>query len=171
MHTILSLSAEVYEAMFAEARACFPREACGVIVGPQDRPAGQRFVRFDNLADALHEADPEAYPRDARTAFALHPLKLQRLVDEVEAGGGGLVAIMHSHPQHPSYFSKTDRAAASPFSHPTWPDATQIVVSVFEGEIAEVKGFFYEEDWSERPLGGAPELPGPPPGAAPLGEV
>ena len=42
----LELSLEVCEAMFAEASAVFPREACGVVVGQVGVPAQQRFVRF-----------------------------------------------------------------------------------------------------------------------------
>ena len=89
----LSLSAAVLEGLFAEARACFPREACGVVVGPREAPEAQRFVAFENQQDKLHALDPEAHPRDARTAYAMNPLKLQRLVDGEEAQGGALVVV------------------------------------------------------------------------------
>lgn len=167
----LPLSESVLEALFSEARGCFPREACGVVVGPREDPAAQRFVAFENQQDKLHALDPEAHPRDARTAYAMNPLKLQRLVDSEEAAGGALVAIAHSHPQHPSYFSDTDKRAAAPFGLPSFPDATQLVVSVFDGEVRDLKGFSWDgEAWLERPLAGLPALPGPPEGATILGE-
>ena len=114
------------------------------------------------------------YPRDGRTAYALDPLKLERQIDAAQAEGDGLVAIVHSHPDHPSYFSATDRAAAAPFGTPSWPDAAQIVVSVFAGEVRDLKAFGWDpeaEDWRERPVLGLPPLPGPPPGAKILGDV
>lgn len=169
----LPLSPSVYAAIFAEAVQSWPNEACGVIVGPREAPEEQRFVRFDNLQDRLHAADPEAHPRDARTAYAMDSLRLSRLLREIESRGEVLIAVVHSHPQHPSYFSATDRAAASsPFGGPTWPDAAQLVVSVYDREPRELRAFAWDgADWVERPLGGLPPLPGPPPGARILGDV
>lgn len=162
------------EGLLAEARATWPREACGVIVGPPGDAALQQFHPFPNLADRLHALDPERYPRDARTAYAMDPLKLQRLVDAAAERGEALLAIAHSHPEHASYFSATDRAAAAPFGSPTWPEAAQLVVSVFGGEVRDLKGFRWDEgaqDWPEIPLDGVPRLPGPPPGTLSTGDV
>ena len=88
---ITAIGPDARAALFAEAVRTFPRECCGVVVGQVDDPATHRFVAFENLADKLHAADPEAHPRDARTAFAMHPLKLQRLVDATEAADTRLV--------------------------------------------------------------------------------
>lgn len=168
----LALAPEALAGLLAEAAATWPREACGVVLGHPGSVERQRFHRFDNLADRLHALDPERYPRDARTAYALDPLKLQRLLDAAEAEGIGLLALCHSHPEHPSYFSATDRAAAAPFGTPTFPNASQIVVSVFGGEVRDLKAFHWDgQDWIERPVEGLPALPGPPPGAHVYGEV
>lgn len=170
----LSLHPALLDALFAEAVACWPREACGVILGSPEAPEGWRMERFENLQDRLHALDPERYPRDARTAYAMDPLKLQRRVDAAEAAGEALIAVFHSHPQHPAYFSTTDRAAASPFGLPSFPEAAQIVVSVFDGVVHDLKAFGWDaerEDWPELPVSGLPDLPGPPPGAAVYGEV
>lgn len=170
----LELSPTAFEAIAAEAAEAWPREACGVLIGRAGEPASLRFVRFENQQDRLHALDPERWPRDARTAYAMDPLKLQRLVDAAESAGEALIAVVHSHPQHPSYFSATDRAAASPFGLPSFPDAAQIVVSVYEREVRELRAFAWDaeaEDWPEIPLGGLPSLPGPPPGATVYGEV
>jgi proteasome lid subunit RPN8/RPN11 len=165
----LRLDPETWEAIFAECRRCHPEEACGIVVGTPSAPA---WVRFDNQANRLHQADPQAWPRDARTSFSMHALQLQRRIDEAEAGGGRLWAVVHSHPQHPSYFSETDRRAAAPFGAPTFPDAVQVVVSVYDGEVREVRGFVWDgADWPEVALGGLPPLPGRPPGARILGDV
>lgn len=169
----LPLSPSVYAAIFAEAARAWPNEACGVIVGPVNDPEEQRFVPFDNLQDRLHSMDPESHPRDARTAYAMDAFRLDRLIREAESRGEALIAVVHSHPQHPAYFSNTDRAAAtSPFGGPTWPEAAQLVVSVYEREVRELRAFAWDgADWPERPLSGLPPLPGPPPGARILGDV
>jgi proteasome lid subunit RPN8/RPN11 len=162
----LALPASVAAALFAEAEACWPRECCGVVIGLAAVPQSLRFVRFDNQADALHAADPVGFPRDARTAYVLDALRLQRLIDAAEADGEGLVAICHSHPECPSYFSETDQRSASAWGSPSWPDAVQVVVAVFDGAVAECRGFKWDgTGWPEVPLTGLPELPGAPPGA------
>lgn len=168
----LVLRPELCLALFDEAQAEYPKEACGVVLGIGAER--QDFVRFDNLADRLHAQDPVAFPRDGRTAYVLDPLRLERRVEAAQAEGLSLLAIVHSHPDHPSYFSATDRAAAAPFGFPSWPLAAQIVVSVFAGEVRDLKAFSWDpdrEDWVEREIAGAPELPGPPPGARIFGEV
>lgn len=147
----------------AEAVACHPREACGVVLGEGPR---QRFQRFDNQADRLHERDPAGFPRDARTAYVIDALKLQRALDAAAAEGDALVAVVHSHPQHPAYLSATDRAAAAPFGAPTFPDALQVVISVYDSVAREVAGFAWDgADWVDVDLTGLPPLPGRPPGA------
>ena len=166
---MLPLPESVREALFQTCREVFPEEACGVVVGRTSAPLTWRFVAFDNLATRLHDSDPEAYPRDGRTAYAMNPLALQRLVEREEQDGGTLIAVCHSHPQHPSYFSATDRRAASPFGVPTYPRAWQVVVSVYDGVVRDIKAFGWrEDDWHETPVEGARDLLGPPPGAHPL---
>lgn len=170
----LPLSPALYAALAQDAVEAWPREACGVVLGPPDAPERWSYLHFDNLQDRLHGLDPQRYPRDARTAYAMDPLRLQRVVDAAEARGEALIAIVHSHPQHPSYFSATDRAAAAPFGLPSFPGAAQIVVSVYDREIRDLRAFSWDaeaEDWPERPIRGLPELPGPPPGATIYGEV
>jgi proteasome lid subunit RPN8/RPN11 len=165
----LALNEALCRSIFDECVRCYPEEACGVVIGTPDRPGSWRYVPFENLQNELHARDPAAYPRDARTAFTMHPLKLQRLIEGAQATDEDLVAIVHSHPDHLSYFSEMDRRAAAPFGSPTYPQATQLVVSVFDGAVRDIKGFVFDgEVWPERPLEGVPALPGPPADAPPV---
>lgn len=167
----MMLAPKALEDAFAEARRCWPREACGILLGRREEPSAMSFVAFENLQDRLHAADPASFPRDARTAYAMDALRLERTVDAALARGEQLLAILHSHPQYPSYFSRTDRAAASPFGFPTWPDALQLVISVYDAEVRDLKAFRWDgEDWREQPLSGLQPLPGPPADALPLEE-
>jgi proteasome lid subunit RPN8/RPN11 len=64
-------------------------------------------------------------------------------------------AIYHSHPQHAAYFSAEDKKQATVWDEPSYPDATQIVVSVIDGEVREIKAFRWQEaarDFVEVPL-------------------
>jgi proteasome lid subunit RPN8/RPN11 len=66
----------------------------------------------------------------------------------LEAGklGYRLKAFYHSHPNHDAYFSAEDRDAATPFGDPTYPDALQIVVSVYERVVRTIKSFAWSEE-------------------------
>ena len=168
----LVLTDDLCDAIFSEARAAYPREACGVVLGIG--PKNMVFFRYDNLADRRHALDPIQFPRDGRVSYVLNSLKLERQVETARASGEDLLAIVHSHPDHPSYLSATDRAAAAPFGSPSWPDAAQIVVSVFGGEVRDLKAFGWDpaaSEWIELEVMGVPELPGPPAGAVIYGEV
>jgi len=170
---VLELSTGLCEAMFDHVRAGWPLEACGILLGRPTEPASLTFLPLENLQDRMHALEPAQYPRDGRTAFYIDPLQLDRLVDRAQQAGGDLVAILHSHPQYPSYFSATDRSAATPFGFPTYPQAWHLVASVYDREIRDLKAFRWDEaqeTFLEVPLRGVPSLPGPPPGAAPLAD-
>lgn len=182
----LPLMPELCRAFFDHARATFPEECCGIIVGIAGNPALQVYEPWPNLQTSLHLQDPHHYPRDGRTAFAFDALKLERHVDALKEQGRGLVAVVHSHPTYPAYFSQTDRQAAAPFGFPTWEGAWHLVISVYGAspedaaknsgsaqDIRDLKGFFWNdtlEEFEEGILTGVPPLPGPLPGAVPLGE-
>ena len=99
-----------------------------------------------NIQNQLHAEDPAANPRDARTAYCFDPREMQRVLEARERAGQPLRAIYHSHPDHDSYFSETDSAAAAPFGEPSYPGVVHLVFSVRRGKVADLKAF----DWSER---------------------
>lgn len=136
--------------MHGHARAAYPDECCGVIVGP---PAGEadggprrlRVLPLRNLQDEMHARDPESYPRTARRAFLIGPFELERVLREAKARGEVLRAIFHSHPDEEAYFSQEDRDAAVPFGDvPSYPEAAHIVMSVRGGEVKGVKVFRWD---------------------------
>lgn len=135
------------------ARDEYPNECCGVIVEPAD---GQvRALRVRNIQDEMHAEDPQLYPRSARTAYVGHPADLHGALELAEAPGARLVAFYHSHPDHDSYFSAEDTAQATPFGEPSYPGALQIVVSVRDRHIHEIKAFAWSEQdgaYLETPL-------------------
>ncbi len=126
-----------------EVRRCaaeaYPDECCGVIV--RTASGEQRVVPVRNVQDEMHASDPVAYPRTARTAYVGHPADLRVALELADAPGCSLVAFYHSHPDHESYFSAEDTAQATPFGEPSYPDALQLVVSVYGRQVRETKAF------------------------------
>jgi proteasome lid subunit RPN8/RPN11 len=136
---ILSITPDSLSAMQTHARESYPDECCGVVIAP--RGGKQLVVPLRNVQDAMHAKDPERYPRTARTAYTPHAGEFKRAVDLWEAPGSKLVAFYHSHPDHDAYFSDEDVRQATPFGEPSYPEALQIVVSVYDGKVKEVKAF------------------------------
>lgn len=131
----------------------YPDECCGVIV---TGPASMLHVlRVRNVQDELHEKDPATYPRTARTAYVGHPADLRSALELAEQPGASLAAFYHSHPDHDAYFSAEDTAQATPFGEPSYPDALQVVVSVYDGRVNAIKAFAWspaDESYVETPL-------------------
>ena len=129
------------DAMAARAEADYPEETCGLVFA---QGAGLEVWPMPNIQNRLHAKDPATYPRDARTAYFLDPLEMERTIDARQAGGQPLVAIYHSHPDHDSYFSETDSAAAAPDGEPMYPGVVHLVFSVRGRRVVDLKAF----DWS-----------------------
>jgi proteasome lid subunit RPN8/RPN11 len=131
----------------------YPNECCGVIVvGPG---GDQKALRIRNIQDEMHAKDPSRYPRTAKLAYSGHPGDLKRALDLADSPGHSLLAFYHSHPDHASYFSDEDVAQATPFGEPSYPDALQIVISVYGDEIRDLKAFGWSAEaatFTERPV-------------------
>ena len=121
----------------------FPDECCGIIVsnGEQDH-----VLRLKNMQNARHAKDPDAFPRDATIAYSMDEMELESKIIEAQKIGFQLKAFYHSHPKHGAYFSAEDRAGATPFGEPTYPDTAQVVISVFDKVIKDIKAFTWSED-------------------------
>lgn len=122
--TVTSLPASIREAIVAQARAEYPNEACGLIVG--DRPAaeGGRALRYEptrNLA-----ASPFRYEID--------PQELLRLTIATDDADEAFWGIVHSHTHTPAVPSPTDVGLAF------YPDALYLLVSLAESEADPVTG-------------------------------
>jgi len=121
----------------------FPDECCGVLVA--ERGGRQRVMRVRNIQNEMHAKDPQRYPRTARIAYAGHPGDLRVALEAADTDGSSLVAFYHSHPDHDAYFSAEDTAQATPLGEPSYPDAVQIVVSVYGAEVRAIKAFAWSE--------------------------
>jgi proteasome lid subunit RPN8/RPN11 len=147
----VELPRALYDAIAAHAVETFPEECCGIVV---ERSGSIEAVRVTNVQNQRHAENPERFPRTAATAYTMGPEAAPVLVDH-DRGRLRIVAFYHSHPQHEAYFSAEDRKQATVWDEPSYPDAGQIVVSVFDGRVKEAKAFRWDEakrDFSEAEL-------------------
>lgn len=140
----LRLPAAADAAMRREAERAYPEECCGICTWVEGDPTTLVVQPFENQQNKLHALDPQAYPRDARTAYNFNALKLERTLEAAAAEGRSLAVIFHSHPEHGAYFSETDRAAACPMGTPTYPRAAQIVYSVIDAQSGDSAAFRWD---------------------------
>jgi adenylyltransferase/sulfurtransferase len=145
------LHSDLRDQLFAHARSSFPDECCGFLV---DRGKGLEVVRVTNVQNQKHAEHPEQFPRTAATAYTMGAEAAPVLVGH-DKGELAIRAIYHSHPQHAAYFSAEDRAQATVWDEPSYPDAAQIVISVIDGEVRDAKAFRWNDvarDFVEVPL-------------------
>jgi proteasome lid subunit RPN8/RPN11 len=114
----VELPAAIREAMVERARAEYPNEMCGLVIG--DRPAaeGGRAIRWEPATNKA--ASPYRYELD--------PSDLLRLTLETEDADEVFWAIAHSHVRSPAVPSPTDLGLAF------YPDALYILVSLSAAE-------------------------------------
>lgn len=129
---LLVRSRETLEAAIARAH---PEECCALIYAGERDEGGLVLELVPNIADLLHAADPESFPRTARTGYAIDT----RLIMKAEREGHTLVAIVHSHPDGGTALSAEDlRLATLPMGGPSWPGVAQVVL---DGRGGRLGGF------------------------------
>jgi len=134
----LFLSETAWNEISRHAQETFPEECCGAVLS---NGTTDHVERLKNIQNKLHALDPQTYPRTAAIAYAMDPIELEAVVKQAESTGAKLKAFYHSHPDHDAYFSEEDKAFASPFGEPTYPDTAQIVVSVYNRAVKTVRAF------------------------------
>ena len=138
----LVLTEAAWAEMSRQAVDAFPEECCGVIIS---HGGGDEVRRMDNIQNRLHALDPQTYPRDATIAYAINPRELEAIIQEAESNGAKLKAFYHSHPDHEAYFSAEDKAFATPFGEPTYPDTAQIVVSIYDRTVKRICAYAWAD--------------------------
>ena len=143
--------ARILNEICEHARETDPEECCGLVLS-EGRLRYGRAVRCQNEMTLRHEHDPEEFPRDNRAAYFMSERDVIAAVREAERTGALVTAVYHSHVGAGAYLSKDDLAYARHALFP-FPHADQIVISVFEQRVREVKLFVRSGgEFSERLL-------------------
>lgn len=139
----LTLTKQVWEDISRHAVEAFPEECCGVIL---DNGKTLEARRCSNIQNALHALDPETYRRMATTAYTMDPKELEAILQEAGSRGARMRAFYHSHPDHEAYFSEEDKAFATPFGEPTFPECLQIVISIYDRIVRRISAYAWSPD-------------------------
>lgn len=118
------LPAAMRDAMIGHARAEYPNEMCGLLIGDRAAGEGGRPLRWEPTRNKA--ASPYRYE--------IHPDDLLRLTLATEAADEAFWAIVHSHVRSPAVPSPTDLGLAF------YPDALYLLVSLSESEADPTTG-------------------------------
>lgn len=142
----LRLPAAVAGALRTQSEACYPDEACGILLGRDDR--AECFLPLENLAERYHQGDPAAFPRGGRDSFCFDLARAQGLAREA---GLPWLATVHSHADCEAGLSAEDRSGLAPGRLPLPP--WQLVVACHAGRVAGMRCFRWDgAGFAEAPL-------------------
>ena len=113
-----AIPATLVQQLIDHARAGYPNEACGLIIGDRAAGDGGRPLRWEATRNAA--ASPFRYEID--------PQDLYRLTVATDDADEAFWAIVHSHTHTPAVPSPTDIGLAF------YPDALYVLVSLAEDE-------------------------------------
>jgi len=116
----------------AHARADYPYECCGAMLGTEE--GDERTVRY-----VLRLANERTDERERR--FFISPEQVLMVERRARQEGLLLLGFYHSHPDHPAIPSEYDRQHALPWY-------SYVIVSVQQGEPGEMRSWRLRDDRS-----------------------
>jgi proteasome lid subunit RPN8/RPN11 len=120
----VAVPATIVQAMIDHARAEYPNEACGLVIGDRSAADGGRALRWEPTRNKA--ASPFRYE--------IHPDDLLRLTIATDEANQVFWAIVHSHTGSPARPSPTDLGLAF------YPDALYILVSLAADQADPTSG-------------------------------
>ena len=124
-----------WAAMVAHARASYPNECCGAMLGSTDGETKtvREAIALQNAFEGAQAARYELRPEDL---LAADKAARERHMD--------LIGIYHSHPDCDAYFSKTDLQNSCPWY-------SFVVLSIRKGEFDHANSFLPNFDQTDAP--------------------
>jgi proteasome lid subunit RPN8/RPN11 len=130
---MIRIEAAAWQVMLDHARAAYPRECCGILLGVE-QAGGQRVV-----TSAFPSRN--SYEGDQSDRFVIDPRDQVRASLKCRSEDIDILGFFHSHPDCDAYFSATD------LKH-SWPWYSNVVLSVRHGELAGAAAFRATDDQS-----------------------
>lgn len=118
----LGLAKAAAAAVRQHGRQGYPHEVCGILLGH-----GHRVSEAVACANANTDRAADRY--------LLDPQDQLRVEKDARARGLDVVGYYHSHPDHPSQASETDRAQS-------WEGVAYLILAVEKGEDARLQGWW-----------------------------
>ena len=129
---MISLKKSHLESIKQIARATYPHECCGIMVGSVDGD----IKRVSELIPAVNERTDSLANRYLITAAFV-----QKIEARLRNTDSSIVGFFHSHPDVPARPSAYDQEHA-------WPWYSYLIVSVMQGEAGEVLNWKLTDDRS-----------------------
>jgi len=123
--TGLRLSSALKARMQDWARAGYPSETCGILIG---RCGGEEAEVEEVTAGRNLNVER------ARDRYELDPADLLAADEAARHRGLEIIGVWHSHPDHPAVPSETDRAQA-------WRGWSYVIVSVSRGGVEDLRSW------------------------------
>jgi len=141
----LTIPAGVFSEIQQWARAAYPREGCGLLLGHfKNQGLDKNVVRFVGLSNILLSENGKnlaqriqnsggaiTHERVAagggKTEFLMDPAEFDRVYRQAEKEGQDVVGILHTHPDHPPKPSAMDA------SQPMLAGWSNVIVAVEKG--------------------------------------
>jgi proteasome lid subunit RPN8/RPN11 len=132
---MIRIEPEPWAAMVAHARASYPNECCGAMVGETDGEV-KTVHHAIALKNSFEGAQAERYELRPEDLLAADKAARERHMD--------LIGIYHSHPDCDAYFSTTDLKNSCPWY-------SFVVLSIQKGEFHHANSFLPNFDQTEAP--------------------
>ena len=132
---MIQIENDPWAAMVAHARASYPNECCGAMLGSTDGETKtvREAIALQNAFEGAQAARYELRPEDL---LAADKAARERNMD--------LIGIYHSHPDCDAYFSKTDLQNSCPWY-------SFVVLSIRKGEFDHANSFLPNFDQTDAP--------------------
>lgn len=132
---VVRISRSSYDGIIAHAEEGFPHEICGVLLG--NNGTVTHFRRCRNLnTERAHDR------------YELDPVSFNEADEWGRQNGLEILGIYHSHPDHPSIASETDRINA-------WPEWVYMIFSINGGKYNDARAWVLEDfdsKFNEEPI-------------------
>jgi proteasome lid subunit RPN8/RPN11 len=122
------IHSQALDSIRAHGAEGYPREICGIMVGPRGDGTVTEARRARNIIVERARDRYEIDPRDH--------IRIQR---EADAAGLDIVGYYHSHPDHPAQASRFDTERA-------WAGYVYVIVAVHEGKPVDANAFVADQD-------------------------
>jgi len=132
---MIHIENDPWAAMVAHARASYPDECCGAMLGSIDGETKtvREAIALQNAFEGAQAARYELRPEDL---LAADKAARERNMD--------LIGIYHSHPDCDAYFSRTDLQNSCPWY-------SFVVLSIKKGEFDHANSFLPNFDQTDAP--------------------
>jgi proteasome lid subunit RPN8/RPN11 len=130
---MIRIETEPWRKMVEHARATYPYECCGAMLGTVDGDGRKVVTRAMPLENASEG--------EKRVHYVMRPKDMLMADQEARREGLDIVGFYHSHPDCDAYFSETDRKNSYWYSF--------VVMSVRKGEFDHANSYIPNADQTD----------------------